>query len=66
MNVLANTPSRRRGTELLLWHCALVPRPPAADRLSDELGGDLSRRLVAALAPGQPDERRLRRGSSSP
>jgi hypothetical protein len=59
------TSFRRRGTELLLVHCTALCRPPAADRLSAELGGDFSRRLVAALARGQGVERR-RRGSSSP
>jgi hypothetical protein len=65
MGVLATTPSRRRGTELLLWHCAAISRPSAAERLSDELGSDLSRRLVEVLAPSYRVARRLR-GSSSP
>ena len=64
MSVLAIAP-RRRGTELLLAHCAGFTRPPASDRLRAELGGDLSRRLLAALASGQREEDG-RRGSSSP
>ncbi len=65
MSVLATTSARRRGIELLLWHCGAPPRPSAAERLSDELGGDLSRRLVEVLAPSYRVGRRLR-GSSSP
>jgi hypothetical protein len=65
MNVLATTPSPRRGTELLLRHCAAISRPSAAERLNDELGGELSRRLVQVLAPSYRVGRRLR-GSSSP
>ena len=64
MSVIAATP-HPRGTELLLWHCGVISRPPVADRLRDELGGDFSRRLVAALVQTQRTERR-RRGSSSP
>jgi hypothetical protein len=65
MSPLAATILRRRGTELLLAHCGAAPRPTAAERLSIELGSDLSSRLVAALARNQRDGR-LRRGSSSP
>ena len=65
MTVVLETAPRRRGTDLLLAHCAVLPRPSAAaERLSAELGGDLSRKLVAELARGQRVERR--RGSSSP
>jgi hypothetical protein len=49
MNVLAETPNRR-GTELLLAHCAVSRRPSAEERLSAELGGDFSKRLVRALS----------------
>jgi hypothetical protein len=51
MSVLAETPNRR-GTELLLAHCAVRSRqrPSAEERLSAELGGDFSKRLVRALA----------------
>ena len=49
MSVLAETPNRR-GTELLLAHCAVFSRPSAEERLSAELGGDFSKRLVRALA----------------
>ena len=49
MSVLAEA-SNRRGTELLLAHCAVVSRPSAEERLSAELGGDFSKRLVRALA----------------
>ena len=45
MSVLAEA-SNRRGTELLLAHCAVVSRPSAEERLSAELGGDFSKRLV--------------------
>ena len=45
----------RRADELLVEHClALDPRPPRAPalaRLEEALGRDLTRRLVAALAP---------------
>jgi hypothetical protein len=64
MNAVAES-SGRRGTELLLAHCAVPPRMPASERLNAALGADLSRRLVAALARDQRGERRLR-GSSSP
>ena len=64
MSVLAIAP-RRRGTQLLLAHCAVFTRPPASERLRAELGGDLSRRLLANLAGDQPGGAR-RRGSSSP
>ena len=48
-------PQGERGYELLLEHCtaltyAAVPRPPAFHRLERELGGELARRLVVALA----------------
>jgi hypothetical protein len=67
MSALAVTPSGRRGTELLLRHCAALsgPSATAAERLHEELGGDFATRLIAALVPRQRDERRLR-GSSSP
>ena len=44
-----------RGYELLLEHCAVLdlkadPRPPALLRLEQELGGELARLLVGALA----------------
>jgi hypothetical protein len=64
MSVLADAP-RRRGTALLLLHCAVLTRPPAAERLSAELGHDFSQKLVAALARGQRGGAG-RRGSSSP
>ncbi len=65
MGVLANAPSGRRGTDLLLLHCSTFARPPAAERLNKELGDELSRRLLEALVPTQRVGRRLR-GSSSP
>jgi hypothetical protein len=65
MSAVAATSPRRRGTELLLAHCAALSRPTAAERLSAELGSAFSAQLVAALAGDQPAERRLR-GSSSP
>jgi len=44
-----------RGSELLLEHCSALTResdsrPPAFLRLEAELGGDLARLLVGALA----------------
>ena len=64
MSFLAAFSPRRRGTELLLAHCAALSRAPAAERLSAELGSALSTRLVAALARDQRGERRLRSSSS--
>jgi hypothetical protein len=51
----ASLPQGERGYELLLEHCAVldpprVPRPPALLRLEQELGGELARLLVGALA----------------
>jgi hypothetical protein len=61
MSNVAVTP-RRRGAELLLAHTlALQPiRPPAAERLRAELGGELSEWLVASLVRDQRGERRGR------
>jgi len=64
MSVLSAVSPRRRGTELLLAHCAVLRRSPGLDRLRAEVGGDLAARLVAALARDQGAGRR--RGSSSP
>ena len=53
-----------RGIELLLAHCAPVmddERRRAYDRLEQQVGRDLARLLVVALAGPQG-----RRGSSSP
>jgi hypothetical protein len=52
-----------RGVDLLLVHCAAVAedRPDAYTRLRQEVGDDLARLLVVALAGSQG-----RRGSSSP
>jgi hypothetical protein len=57
------TPHTQRGAGLLLVHCATVAdeRPSAYTRLEQQLGGDLARLLVFALAGPQG-----RRGSSSP
>jgi hypothetical protein len=65
MNVPPTTLLPRRGTELLLWHCGALSRPSPAERLSEELGDELSRRLVQVLAPSYPFGRRAL-GSSSP
>jgi hypothetical protein len=65
MSDAAATSPRKRGTELLLAHCAALIKPRASDRLSAELGSELSARLVAALSRNQRAERRWR-GSSSP
>ncbi len=65
MAAFAYASPRRRGTELLLAHCAAIRRPSAGERLRAEIGGDLAGRLVAALARDQGAARR-RRGSLSP
>jgi hypothetical protein len=58
--------SRRRGTELLLTHCAAaLSRMPATERLSAELGADFSRRLVAALANSSHARRRAFPGDAA-
>jgi len=56
-------PHRSRGDGLLLVHCNAVvdERPDAYTRLTAEIGDDLARLLVYALAGSQG-----RRGSSSP
>ena len=56
-------PQPHRGAALLLVHCAAVvdERESAFTRLEHELGGELARLLVFALAGPQG-----RRGSSSP
>jgi hypothetical protein len=56
-------PHTARGAGLLLVHCATVvdERPSAYTRLEQQLGGELARLLVFALAGPQG-----RRGSSSP
>ena len=61
MSVLPRKPQRR--ASLLLAHCSCLPmeRESAYTRLEHELGGDLTRLLVFALARPQG-----RRGSSSP
>jgi hypothetical protein len=51
----ASLPQGERGYELLLEHCTVLdlpadPRPPAFLRLEQELGGELARLLVGALA----------------
>ena len=51
----ASLPQGERGYELLLEHCAALTRTssartPAFERLEHELGGDLTRLLVVALA----------------
>jgi hypothetical protein len=51
----AQTDGRGRGSDLLLEHCAAFDRldevrTPAVERLELELGGDLTRLLVSALA----------------
>jgi hypothetical protein len=51
----ASLPHGERGNALLLEHCAVLDlpgdaRPPAFVRLEHELGGELARLLVGALA----------------
>ena len=51
----ASSPQDERGSELLLEHCAVLARvsssrTPAVERLEQELGGELTRLLVVALA----------------
>ena len=55
-------PRKLRGSDLLLRHCGFE-RAPAADRLAEELGPELARRLVAEL---RSQVQAGRRGSSSP
>ena len=48
-----------RGTERLLWDCrtvglAISERPPADERLRDEVGDDLADLLLAGLTAGAP------------
>ena len=55
MSAAADTPNGARGVQLLLEHCAVItrlerPRTPAHERLEAQLGGDLTRTLVTALA----------------
>ena len=61
MSVAETQPER--GDALLLVHCfsAVDERPSAYSRLEDEVGGELARLLVFALAGAHG-----RRGSSSP
>jgi hypothetical protein len=54
-----------RGSKLLLAHCVLIgrwQRSPARDRLEQQLGREVARRLVNALVRPQV----ARGGSSSP
>lgn len=53
-----------RGSDLLLEHCTALTRldnvrPPAFDRLEHELGGELARMLVVALAGRNRERARL-------
>jgi hypothetical protein len=53
-------PQGERGAELLLEHCTALTRlpdsrPPAFHRLELEVGNDLARRLVVALATRRSD-----------
>ena len=55
MNDALSQISEGRGSDLLLEHCTALTRvealrPPAFDRLEREVGGDLARFLVVALA----------------
>ena len=66
MEAALNLRNRARGADLLLAHCCLLgrledTRPPVSARLEQELGPELARLLLHALALGQ-----RRRGSSSP
>ncbi|HET8606117.1 MAG TPA: hypothetical protein VFL66_03710 [Gaiellaceae bacterium] len=68
MQAALNLSSPPRGAELLLRHCAAVgrlgePRLPAASRLEQALGHELTELLLHALAPHGFQGRR---GSSSP
>jgi len=74
MIVAAEPKDRRRGSGLLLEHCARIgsledERPPAKSRLETLLGEQHARLLVFALTGSQglrPRARPGRRGSSSP
>ena len=59
MNVLAQE-TTHRGAWLLVAHLeSLDPRAvPARERLDDQLGAELARKLVFALAPPQGSSRR--------
>jgi hypothetical protein len=64
-NPTAAQPQGGRGSELLLEHCAAIDRldearMPAVERLELELGGDLTRLLVTALARSDGGKRPLR------
>ncbi len=58
MNVLAQETSHR-GARLLAAHLeSLDPRAvPARERLDEQLGNELARKLVFALAPHRPSRR---------
>ena len=58
MTVLAQTPTQR-GMRLLVAHLeSLDPEAaPARERLEDELGSELTRKLLFALAPSCPGRR---------
>jgi hypothetical protein len=51
-----NAVPSKRGTALLLAHCASLDpaRPQARARLEEALGEELARKLVAALCAGAP------------
>jgi hypothetical protein len=58
MTAAATPPNRRRGSELLLQHCAALAdreRPPAYWRLEQLVGGELARMLVIALVGPRGD-----------
>ena len=58
-----NAAPQERGTALLSAHCRnLDPLTPTArERLEDELGYELTRRLVSALAPSRVRDSELSR-----
>ncbi len=60
--ITAAPPTGRRGHALLLAHCSAVSRleearPGAFERLEQQVGGDLARLLLNALAPGRDAQR---------
>jgi hypothetical protein len=62
--ITAAPSSGRRGHALLLAHCSAVSRleearPDAFKRLEQQVGGDLARLLLTALAAPGPGARRL-------
>jgi hypothetical protein len=52
MSAATHSRSLSRGADLLIWHCSAFERDrvPAADRLQQLIGAELTRLLLVALA----------------